>query len=339
MPVRVLDGDCQAVLPGLADNSIDACICDPPFGLRFMGARWDYDVPTVAIWRAVLRVVKPGGHLLVFSSTRTYHRTVLAIEDAGWEIRDQLAWVSASNMPKSRNVEAAVAEALVKSGQTEDQAAAAAKRWAGTGTSLKPCWTPICLARRPGSTVAETVLAHGTGGLNIDACRVPIDPLADASQLRVMHRSQRRRDQNGQSWGYSKGGGDQPQVVRQDGRWPGNIAHDGSDEVTTAFAAFAADQASPSRFFYCGRVSQKERAGTAHPTTKPLALMQWLVRLITPPGGTVLDPFAGSGTTGVACVRERCDAVLIEREPRYVQMINTRLAVELQPGSPGSACA
>jgi site-specific DNA-methyltransferase (adenine-specific) len=214
--------------------------------------------------------LKPGGHLLSFSSARTYHRMVCGIEDAGFEIRDQIAWIFASGFPKSHNLEG---------------------EWKGWGTALKPAHEPICVARKPLiGTVAENVLQHGTGAINIDGCRVAVDINADASQLRTMQRGQRTHDMNGQEWGMSKNCGDVPQVVRADGRWPANLIHDGSEEVLACFpdsngqqgavtgdepssktnAVYGAfngrpatmprnDAGSAARFFYCAKASREDR--------------------------------------------------------------------------------
>jgi site-specific DNA-methyltransferase (adenine-specific) len=290
--------------------------------------------------REAYRVLKPGGHLLAFCGPRTYHRMAAAIEDAGFEIRDCLLWMFGSGFPKSHNLDGKV------------------PGFDGWGTALKPAAEFICMARKPlVGTVAANVLEHGTGALNIDGCRVTVDPVADASQLRTMQRGQRTEDTSGQTWGLSKNSGDKPQVVRANGRWPANVIHDGSDEVLAAFPdapgqqrtvgpehgakssvnvygdygareTFAprSDAGSAARFFYSAKADAEDRLGSKHPTVKPVDLMAYLCRLVTPPGGLVLDPFAGSGTTGMACLREGFRAILIEREPEYVADIKRRLA-------------
>jgi len=223
-----------------------------------------------------------------------------------------------------------------------------ARQWTGYGTNLKPSCELVCLARKPlDGTVAANVLKHGVGGLNIDGCRIPLD-VTDASQLRTMHRSQRFVDDG---WGMSKSGADVPQVVRPEGRFPSNFCHDGSDEVLDLFpntgegafpkargkSIFGAigqqdlvprktDSGSAARFFFCAKASKAERNGSKHPTVKPVALMRWLVRLVTPPGGLVLDPFAGTGTTGEAARREGRDYILIEKDPAYFDDLKNRLA-------------
>lgn len=259
MAFEIKHGDCLEVLKSMPDNSVDAVVTDPPYGLSFMGKKWDYDVPSVEIWAECLRVLKPGGHLLAFAGTRTQHRMAVRIEDAGFEIRDMIAWVYGSGFPKSLDVSKAIDKAagaerevvgpnqwaerggLVQANtygtpsRPDETAPAtdAARQWQGYGTALKPAMEPITVARKPlEGTVAENVLEHGTGALNIDGCRVPIDAEADASQLRTMQRSQR---EPGDGWGMSTTSGDTPQVVRPDGRWPANLIHDGSEEVVVCF--------------------------------------------------------------------------------------------------------
>lgn len=362
-------GDCLAVLRTMADSSVDSIVTDPPYGLKFMGKKWDYDVPAVEVWAECLRVLKPGGHLLAFAGTRTQHRMAVRIEDAGFEIRDMIAWVYGSGFPKSHNGE-----------------------WGGT--ALKPALEPITMARKPlVGTVAENWSEHGTGALNIDACRVPIDTDADASQLRTMQRGQRA---GGDGWGMSTVGGDAPQVVRPDGRWPANLIHDGSDEALAAFpqakgqqgaltgdepsdkiantfGKFAGrapseprgDTGSAARFFYCAKASRADRNeglfssstpavgtgatmrereiadwparnGNFHPTVKPIALMAYLIRLVTPPRGTTLDCYMGSGSTGVAAMREGFNFIGIERDEDengkplgYMDIARARIEYEL----------
>jgi site-specific DNA-methyltransferase (adenine-specific) len=350
----------------------------------FMGKQWDGgDIAfTVEFWFEVFRVLKPGAYLAAFGATRGYHRMACAIEDAGFEIRDSLCWLYGTGFPKSHDVSKGVDRAVGAErekvaprsviGHQRDSgnmrpymldpnhvtdsdipATPAAQEWQGWGTALKPAVEPIVLARKPlsESTVAANVLRWRTGAINIDACRVGIDPTADASQLRTMSRGQRTDDTSGQTWGLSKNGSDVPQVVRPDGRWPANVVHDGSDEVIAAFpeskstpyiendpagdamyrggikhrsAGGFSDSGSTARFFYSAKASKADRNGSKHPTVKPIALMQWLARLITPPGGLVLDPFAGSGTTGAACELESFNCILIEREAEYVADIQRR---------------
>lgn len=350
MSYEVHHGDCLEVMKSLPDNSVDAVVTDPPYGLSFMGKRWDYDVPSVEIWQEVLRVLKPGGHLLSFGGTRTYHRMVVNIEDAGFEIRDQIQWIYGSGFPKSLNV------------------------GNGFGTALKPANEPICLARKPLiGTVAENVKTHGTGAINIDGCRVATSELTPRNNA---------IGQNG--WKNSSGGYIEPSPL---GRFPANVIHDGSEEVVGLFpqttsgalkpykenhinaSSFQferektftqeANSGSAARFFYCPKASKADRnAGlegfeekerptlnnyvspsegrTApkngspqrnhHPTVKPTELMRYLCRLITPPNGTVLDPFAGSGSTGKAAILEGFSFIGIEREKEYAEIARARIA-------------
>jgi DNA modification methylase len=408
MSVRIEHGDMREVLARLiADGvTVQSIVSDPPYHLTaltpgtfghkkngdgtdrtqqanykrrgFMNQAWDggdiaFQPDT---WRLCYDLLPPGGHLLAFSGTRTYHRMVCAIEDAGFEIRDTIAWLYGSGFPKSHNVskgidKAAGAEREVigdspfaarkpngsagvnsvgLSGTSGSiitaPATDAARQWEGWGTALKPALEPICLARKPlDGTVAGNVQKHGTGALNIDGCRVAAP---EGGVVRMAH------SETGAARGYDGGikGGNriEPQMA---GRWPANVCHDGSDEVVKAFpdsdhargnngaskggggmyghgqttnSFGAGDTGNASRFFYSSKADADDRLGSKHPTVKPVDLMRWLVRLITPPGGTVLDPFAGSGTTGMACMAEGFDCILVEREAEYVADIKRRLA-------------
>jgi site-specific DNA-methyltransferase (adenine-specific) len=364
----ILTGDCRDVLATLPEASFDSCVTDPPYHLTsivrrfssdtaapaksngatgvyarassgFMGQKWDGgDIAfRPETWAAVFRVLKPGAHLLAFSGTRTQHRMVCAIEDAGFEIRDQIGWVYGSGFPKSHNLDG---------------------EWDGWGTALKPAWEPICVARKPlVGTVAANVLAHGTGALNIDGCRVegvkgvPVSPSRKAAGNALSGSVDGSlRQCTGEEGGFD------PNL----GRWPANLVHDGSDEVLACFPAetgaggraqgptrrgdsgsvargafngtgdasapFYGDSGSAARFFYCAKSSKAERGeGNDHPTVKPVALMRWLVRLVTPPGGSVLDPFGGSGSTGVAVAFENFNATLIEMDPRFAEIARRRI--------------
>lgn len=326
-------GDCLEVLRTLPDCSVDAVVTDPPYGLAFMGKQWDYDVPSVEVWAECLRVLKPGGHLLAFAGTRTQHRMAVRIEDAGFEIRDMIAWVYGSGFPKSRNLDG---------------------EWAGWGTALKPALEPITVARKPlVGTVAANVLRHGTGALNVDGCRVEAsDEYTENAVTQGVNTARTSYD---------------PRQVRrtfepsQAGRWPANLIHDVSDEVvglfpqsegmkrgtlrrgaTTGLAMGAhgiygemqpmevqagyGDSGSAARFFYCAKASKADRGdGNTHPTVKPTELMRYLCRLVTPPGGVVLDPFMGSGSTGKAAVLEGFDFIGIERDPAYHAVAEQRI--------------
>jgi len=376
MSITLLRGDSRDLIKTLPDNSVDGCVTDPPYALDFMGKRWDTGeiVHDVAFWRDVLRVLKPGAHLLAFGGTRTYHRMACAIEDAGFEIRDQVQWLYGSGFPKSMDVSKAIDKAAgaerevvgntaefsgrtlgrgisagyhggIVSGHCRDitaPATDAARQWDGWGTSLKPANEPICLARKPLSegTVAANVLKWRTGALNIDGCRVE-----GPGVLRSTGNGKRDRTD-----GYGMQGG----VIggSELGRFPANVIHDGSEEVLAGFprakgaisngkkagtgyhanygemqqSASYGDDGSAARFFYHAKASKRDRAGSKHPTVKPVALIRYLARLIIPPGGVVLDPFAGTGTLGEAAHHEGFRAILIESEADYQSDIVNRIA-------------
>lgn len=551
--MKVLQADCQVALASLKANSIDAIVTDPPYGLSnhsmqdvqdclsawikgeeykpnkrgFMGKSWDAWVPGPEIWRECYRVLKPGGHMLVFAGTRSQDLMGIAVRLAGFELRDTIQWIYGSGFPKSHDVSKAIdklggknymswfpewlEEYRNKAGVTRNELAThfpsksggvtgciwnwehgirvptaeqfnllcallhipveplevverrflaerkgvtrtfdvgatetlknrdpitapateAAKKWEGWGTALKPAYEPILMCRKPlEGTVAQNVLEHGTGALNIDGCRVAVDPEVDASQLRTMNRNQRTGDQNEQTWGLSKNRGDTPTVVRPEGRWPANIIlshspdcklrgmkkvkgastengdvpageegstiplrrgsfvdrtdENGMEEVEDwecvegcpiwefpitksgkmsqhidggSFNVFGkqyprdvetiGDQGSAARFFYCAKASRKERnAGLSdgdknnHPTVKPLSLMRYLVRMVTPLGGVVLDPFCGSGSTGCAAVQEGMSFLGIDLSEAYCEIAVARIAVckgeELDDGGTGA---
>lgn len=259
-------GEALAILRTMPDNSVDAVVCDPPYGISFMSKHWDYDIPEVAIWQECFRVLKPGGHLLAFAGTRTQHRMAVRIEDAGFEIRDMIAWVYGSGFPKSLDVSKAIDKAAgVEFGSkpaqgvgfmgedgpggynpTKNQlyrvgeSTAAAKQWKGFGTALKPALEPITVARKPLiGTVVENVLQHGTGALNIDGCRVPLSGASDAAEFANNHAVTERLPQSyeGQPLGLHDGGWKQRvgEAVVPPGRWPANLIHDGSEDVIGAF--------------------------------------------------------------------------------------------------------
>lgn len=342
----VIVGDCLTVLPTLEANSVDAIVTDPPYGLSFMGKSWDHAVPGPEFFEAMLRVAKPGAHLLAFGGTRLYHRLTAAIEDAGWEIRDCLMWLYGSGFPKSHDVSKAIDreagaerevvsripdrwagkgcvyrrayESEAESVSITVPATEDAKRWSGWGTALKPAWEPIVLARKPlDGTVASNHLRHGCGGLNIDGCRVD----AEGSRPHIVddYKQTANNAYSGRMNG-SLAGGSKADGVTTQGRWPANLIHDGSDEATAGMGDAA-------RYFYCPKASKKDRGeGNKHPTVKPHDLMRYLCRLITPKGGTVLDPFSGSGSTGKAAVAEGFNFIGIEMDSNYAEISRARIA-------------
>lgn len=349
MTVELFQGDCIETMQfWLPDNSVDAIVTDPPYGLNFMGKKWDYDVPSEAVWRECLRVLKPGGHLLSFFGTRTYHRGVVPIEDAGFEVRDQIGWAYGSGFPKSHNGE-----------------------WGGT--ALKPAWEPVCVARKPLiGTIEANWREHGTGALNIDVCRIDSGGVTESSARAGKGAGHDAHNKDGRKYGNGLGG-----VIAEAhplGRWPANLIHDGSDEVLATFPNAPGQQlnvsttapsektsnvygrmkregessadsdnegavgfkmkpgmrrldaGSAARFFYCAKASKSDRgADNKHPTVKPTELMRYLCRLVTPAGGVVLDPFMGSGSTGKAALLEGFRFIGIEREAEYLQIARERV--------------
>lgn len=423
---EVLHGDCLDVMRELPDECMHAVICDPPYGLAFMGKEWDHGVPGVPFWTEALRVAKPGAYLLAFGGTRTHHRLTCAIEDAGWEIRDCLMWLYGSGFPKSLNVAQAMDKAArgtpqgstkgdplkrgrgaipqrnalamggkdggAVTGLTDDYAAAyvpvtsVAKEWQGWGTALKPAWEPIILARKPlvGNVVAN-VQQHRTGALNIDGCRVGTE----------VTQTDGRRRATGSADILNRAASTEYEGESRLGRWPANVVLDeeagarldaqsgelanGSGvrrpkerKPATTYALSSGglgpseyerdgDSGGASRFFYCAKASRGEReAGlegfeahrvvhqaqtlnngsgglrngdglptptkNPHPTVKPLDLMRWLCQLVTPPGGIVLDPFMGSGTTGCAAVKLGHQFIGIDSAAEYVKIARARIA-------------
>lgn len=355
-------GDCRDVMRTMEPNSVDSIVTDPPYGLSFMGKGWDHGVPGIEFWVEALRVSKPGAHLLAFGGTRTFHRLTVAIEDAGWDIRDCVMWVYGSGFPKSHNLK---------------------DKWSGWGTALKPAWEPIIMARKPlDGTVAQNVLKYGTGAININGARVGMEVIP--AQVR----------------GVSKigtfEGADGNVTPEHTGRWPANLIHDGSDEVLGLFPNTKSgtgairkvaqglfrlggdgkanieygDSGSAARFFYCAKASKADRdeglegfelkqtiggggtndpngndvcgkyqsvkspARNYHPTVKPTELMRYLCKLVTQSGGVVMDPFMGSGSTGKAATLEGFNFIGIEQDAEYIKIaearINNRSQYELE---------
>jgi len=402
----------------MPDNSVDSIVTDPPYELGFMGKSWDASgiAFNIEVWQEALRVIKPGGHLIAFSGSRTYHRMAVAIEDAGFEIRDQIMWVYGSGFPKSLNIAKSIENKITTGSAAKngfhklegertgegrigmydtveeqgfrkvnpdqlgafnlDPTTPEAQQWQGWGTALKPAHEPMVLARKPlEGTVANNVLTYGVGGLNIDGSRVGTDDNLGREVYQT------------QSWKNTSTAG--VGSVNDDwkmGRFPANFIHDGSDEVVALFPDTKtgiakrgnsggnnfgsdtpkpplddigyADSGSAARFFYCAKASKRDRNegldgfeakrdhdGRAdggvggdnprnrtnnaklnhHPTVKPTSLMQYLIRLVTPRNGIVLDPFMGSGSTGKACAYEGFDFIGIDQSAEYVEIAQARI--------------
>lgn len=366
--IQLFLGDCLEILPTISAGTVDAVVTDPPYGLGFMGKEWDHSVPSSLVWKEVLRVLKPGGHLLCFAGTRTQHRMACNIEDAGFEIRDMIAWVYGSGFPKSHNLRG---------------------DWSGWGTALKPALEPITVARKPlEGTVAANVQKWGTGAINVDGCRVGTETIIQ--RLATV--------EGGKAIGAKAVGVKQKatgEITTTIGRWPANLIHDGSEEVLGVFpqearsaglypseshgtgngttycgkkpqGALYEDSGSAARFFYCAKASRADRnaglerfpwsdssigdrrpsgsmsqrinrdegrpdtlARNHHPTVKPTDLMRYLCRLVTPTGGIVLDPFMGSGSTGRGAVLEGFRFIGIEIEPKYFNIAVQRIKAAL----------
>ena len=339
----LIHGDSLEVLPTLDADSVDAIVSDPPYGLGFMGKSWDQSLPCQSMTAELLRVLKPGGHALLFGGTRTYHRLAVALEDAGFELRDCLSWLYGTGFPKSLDVSKAIDQARI-----EDEPSDAARQWQGWGTALKPAWEPIIMARKPLiGTVAANVQAHGTGGINVDACRIDATDKTPAP-VGTYGRTY--------SLGPSGFTGERDGRSDQLGRWPANVVID-----EEAAAILDEQSGGASRFFYVAKPSRAERdrgcdalpvrsggeatdreddspgtrsprAGSGrtggarnfHPTVKPSALIRHLLKLVTRPGGVVLDPYCGSGTIYLAAEGLDLSVVGIERDPEYVQIALAR---------------
>jgi site-specific DNA-methyltransferase (adenine-specific) len=411
--MRLELGDCLDKLKELEDDSVDSIVTDPPYGISFMSKKWDYDVPSTDIWIECLRVLKPGGHLLSFSGSRTYHRMAVRIEDAGFEIRDQIMWVYGSGFPKSHNIGKAVDKLQgnertvvgeVKDGfnnwanftdrdwKPENNVyTKGTSEWEGWGTALKPAHEPIVMARKPLSekSVAENVLRWGTGGLNIDDSRIGTE------EVSIHHAGS--SNSGTLNWNSGDKKDSSKDYYTTQGRWPANIIFDEEagqvldqqsgiskstksewknnlvtyhndgrtvKEMDGTIKGGFNDKGGASRFFYCPKASKKDRdegmngfddkpsymvengsktsglngeryertttQKNNHPTVKPTALMLYLIKLVTPVGGTVLDCFLGSGSTGKAAVRGGFDFIGIEKEEEYIKIAEARIKNEIK---------
>lgn len=417
--MKLILGDCLEKLKDLSDNSVDSIVTDPPYGFSFMGKKWDYDVPSIDIWKECFRVLKFGGHLLAFGGSRTYHRLAVNVEDAGFEIRDQIMWIYGSGFPKSHNIGKAVDKKLgnervllknkikkagnMKSGNfnkggnyadVEIEITKGNSQWEGWGTALKPAHEPIVMARKPLSekSVADNVLKWGTGGINIDDSRIQHD-----EPLKTTNRTKKGNTWNDKNSGFRN---NLPNLASANpsGRFPANIIFDeeaskildeksgvskssntkrnrktlGSFGMPNDKTPEYSDKGGASRFFYCAKTNKKDRneglehlegkqVGTLnanssdlenyggsslgasslkghhklpqpkknfHPTVKPTKLMCYLVNLVTPKNGIVLDPFMGSGSTGKACVQKGFDFIGIEMQEEYIDIAKARIRHE-----------
>lgn len=410
---KLMLGDNIESLKKLPDNSVDSVVTDPPYGLSFMNKKWDHNVPSIELWKEVYRVLKPGGHVLSFGGTRTYHRMVVNIEDAGFEIRDQIQWIYASGFPKSHNIGKSfdkkvgnerevvgtqnsadirgnklivTAQGLTDIPRIDLDITKGSSKYEGMGTALKPANEPICLARKPLSekTIVDNVIKWGTGGINVDGCRIGTE------EIKFIKASSLGNNLN------MDGGKAQQDYIGEDkeGRFPANILFDesaaemldeqtgilsgqskskrkggfkteyvGGDNIKKYETDAYSDKGGASRFFYVAKVSKKERnlgldgfedkvsqlnsggigrkisvekrlesngenaptMKNTHPTVKPIQLMTYLCRLITPPNGIVLDPFMGSGSTGISACLEGFKFVGMELDPDYFKTAETRI--------------
>ena len=451
----LVNGDCLEEVQKLVDKGIqvDSIVTDPPYHLTsivdrfgkasidddtltskkvrsgadsysrlirtgFMGKEWDGgDIAfRKETWELFMKVLKPGGHLLAFSGSRTYHRMAVAIEDAGFDIRDQIMWLYGSGFPKSLNLGKSVDKKLgnerIKTGKTkihgikgmpqaeertaigagafgqevEEEITVGTSEWEGWGTSLKPAHEPIVLARKPLSenSIVANVLKHRTGGIHIDVCRIEgdvkhpdtnpdfrdagkqskekigIDQLSYGQTKNIKRKTTKRKSRSDNGVWTNKNSGMKAEGAHYadadpKGRFPANVMHDGSEEVLKGFphtksgkmkqhieggqynvygkmyprdVETIGDEGSAARFFYCAKTSKSEKGNdNTHPTVKPLKLMRYLCRLITPKGGTVLDPFMGSGSTGIAAKDEGFEFIGIEREKEYFDIAERRVSV------------
>lgn len=388
MKYQIINGNNIDVLKTFPDNHFDSIVTDPPYGIDFLGKSWDANTGALETYQQCLRVLKPGGHILAFSAARTYHHLAITLEQAGFEIRDQIMWIYSSGFPKSQDVGRSIDRAAGKKdpnyGTTNNNGTAGGinlsftedhkggsrrcnkckkdvaaqydckedecglkynaqteegKKWSGWGTALKPAHEPIALARKPiKGSIKDNVLKHGTGALNIDATRVPMEA-GDKFDIRVYKDNQNNEKRDTEltdiEYGeYSVG------LPHEGGRFPSNVLGEVPDYQ---------------KYFYCPKVSRRERHtgfdlteipfvensngyesetprhtakrvnGNNHPTVKPIELMKYLIKLVTPPNGKVLDPFNGSGSTGCAAVELGHEYVGIELDPAYVEIATKRI--------------
>lgn len=386
MNYKIHQGDNRVTLKTLEDNSIDAIVTDPPYGIDFLGKAWDANTGALETYQECLRVLKPGGYILAFSAARTYHHLAVTLEQAGFEIRDQLMWLYSSGFPKAQDIGKAIDKRAGKKdptyGTTKHNVTSTegkgsggqlcnvcnrgigewtqlctkdpcglkynyqtteAEQWAGWKTALKPAHEPICMARKPfkGSTI-DNVLTHGVGALNVDASRVPFEDLKAQEKYVAYRVEMSTRELNNNN----------PKTQWR-GAWDENAKADNLTEQTATEKYKDIQGRFPSnvigevegyqKFFYCPKVSRKERhvgfddpsnkfkdaekgVGNNHPTVKPVELMKYLIKLVTPPNSTVLDPFCGSGSTGIAATELGHAFIGCELDPAYIDIANTRIA-------------
>ena len=412
----IYNGDNIQVLRTLPDNSVDSVVTDPPYGLKFMGKQWDYDVPSVELWKECYRVLKPGGYLLSFGSSRTYHRMAVKVEDAGFEIRDQIMWVYGSGFPKSHNIgkavdkingtqrevigknpnhrkSSALYELGFQGGMGNGHITKGFNEWEGFGTALKPAHEPIVMARKPfKGSVAKNVLKWTTGGINIDDCRIEFEETKNpATNPLYRQENDYKMPKKGEESNGVVSFTSSKNKISSLGRFPANIIFDDeageildeqsgitsqghwSKTKTTGFGKFGNGKTiyngigkkdklkgGASRFFYCPKPSKKEKEEgltsepiqikgrddgqdnrnvpqklrktnrkNTHTTVKPLKLMQYLIRLVTPKGGVTIDPYFGSGSSGKSTIREGNYKFLgIEKEKEYFNIAVERCQFE-----------
>lgn len=315
--LKLMQGNCNKLMKTIKSNTIDSIITDPPYGINFMGKKWDYDIPSIRCFKRMLRIAKPGAILLCFGGTRTFHRMACNIEDAGWQIRDCIMYMYGSGFPKSHNISKAIAK--TKNNKQSDI-------WDGWGTGLKPAFEPIIIAMKPlDGTFAHNALKWGVAGLNIDASRIEAKDMIELEKERMHFENYQlhKKTNTGQNFLASK----KLIATHNVGRWPANIILD-----KKAGKMLNTQAESTSRFFYCAKVSKKERnlglkkSTNKHPTVKSLSLMKYLCTLTqTPLGGIVLDPFMGSGTTGMAAKLTGRHFIGIEKEEEYIKIAKLRM--------------